>query len=317
MLAACAPVVIPAGPALAPPELAADSLVMADGARLPLHAWLPEAPPRAVVLAVHGFGDTARNAFRMAAPLFNAGGVALYAYDQRGFGEAPNWPLWPGAETLETDLAAASRLLRRRYPSLPLYILGESMGGAVAVAAAASKDPPVADGYILVAPALWGLSEMPAWMRGLLEFAAHTIPKVGFRNSAPGITPTDNPEAAAGWRDDPRTYKEVRVDTLYGLVNLMDAAVKAAPEFRARALILYGAHDQIVRAEPVRAALRRLPEGADQRLAYYAQGYHMLLRDRERAVVAGDILAWITNPEAPLPSGADRAAREWLARPGE
>ncbi|WP_171979214.1 alpha/beta hydrolase, partial [Roseomonas sp. TAS13] len=121
MLAACAPVVIPAGPALAPPELAADSLVMADGARLPLHAWLPEAPPHAVVLAVHGFGDTARNAFRMAAPLFNAGGVALYAYDQRGFGEAPNWPLWPGAETLETDLAAASRLLRRRYPGLPLY----------------------------------------------------------------------------------------------------------------------------------------------------------------------------------------------------
>ena len=72
---------IPAGPALAPPELAADSLVMADGARLPLHAWLPEAPPHAVVLAVHGFGDTARNAFRMAAPLFNAGGVALHAAD--------------------------------------------------------------------------------------------------------------------------------------------------------------------------------------------------------------------------------------------
>ena len=95
--------VIPAGPPLTPPELAADSLVMADGARLPLHAWLPEAPPRAVILAVHGFGDTARNAFRMAAPMLTADGVALYAYDQRGFGEAPNWPLWPGAETLKAE----------------------------------------------------------------------------------------------------------------------------------------------------------------------------------------------------------------------
>ncbi|MFC7542986.1 hypothetical protein ACFQU2_30850 [Siccirubricoccus deserti] len=60
LLGACSPRVLPAGPALGPAALARDALVMPDGARLPLHAWLPEGPPHAVLLALHGFNDAAQ-----------------------------------------------------------------------------------------------------------------------------------------------------------------------------------------------------------------------------------------------------------------
>ncbi|MBN8929781.1 MAG: hypothetical protein J0H19_24575 [Rhodospirillales bacterium] len=48
--------------------------------------------------------------------------------------------------------------------------------------------------------------------------------------------------------------------------------------------------------------------------AFYPEGYHLLLRDLHRITPTEDIITWMRAPEAPLPSGADRAAAAWLAR---
>jgi len=47
--------------------------------------------------------------------------------------------------------------------------------------------------------------------------------------------------------------------------------------------------------------------------AFYPDGYHLLLRDLGRAVPIADIVAWIAQPDDALPSGADRAATDWLS----
>ncbi|MEJ0071172.1 MAG: alpha/beta fold hydrolase [Pseudomonadota bacterium] len=66
-------------------------------------------------------------------------GIATYAYDQRGFGGAPDRGRWAGTPQLAADVASAAALLRGRYPGVPLYLLGESMGGAVAILAASGR----------------------------------------------------------------------------------------------------------------------------------------------------------------------------------
>ncbi len=314
LASACAPVVMSAGLPRMEAALAAEAVVMADGAKLPLRSWLPkEAPPRAVVLGIHGFGDHSGNAFEVPAPLLNARGVALYAYDQRGFGAAPHRGYWPGAPTLVSDAVAAARLVRARHPGVPLYMMGESMGVAVLLVAAASAEPPPADGYVLLAPAVRGRAYMGAVAAKAMDVLSWVMPAVAFYGSSPGFAPTDNEEAMERWSRDPLTLKQFRVDLLRGLVDLMDEAVEAAPRFRAPALILYGAKDRLVAGAPVRRMLRALPEGAPHRVAFYPDGHHLLLRDRNRAVVAADIASWLLHPDAPLPSGADAAAARWLA----
>lgn len=308
LLAACSPVVLPAGPAVTAPAVGEHFFTMPDGARLPYHAWLPEGGVRAVVLGIHGFGDYSRNFLDMPAPLLTEGGVALYAYDQRGFGAAPNRGYWPGAATLRADATAVARLLRARHPGVPLYLMGESMGVAVLLSAAVSNAPPPAEGYILLAPAVRGRASLGPVLREAMEIVAHTVPAWMFNNAAHGVVPTDNPDAARAWATDPLTTKVLRFDQVYGLVNLMDEAIAALPRFTAPALILYGGRDDLVPDSLVRAQLRSMPANARARIGYYPRGYHMLLRDRERAKVAADILAWIANHDAPLPSGADRAA---------
>src|SRR4029077_9185333 len=92
-----------------------------DGAHLPLRKFLPADGVKAVILALHGFGDYS-NAFTMPARAWASRGIATYAYDQRGFGGAPGHGLWAGEAQLSGDAIAASRILRRLHPGRPLYL---------------------------------------------------------------------------------------------------------------------------------------------------------------------------------------------------
>ena len=99
-----------------------------DGVELPLRAWLPYGgPPKAILLALHGFNDYAK-AFEPLGSSIAPRGVAVYAYDQRGFGAGVNVGIWAGMGRMTGDLRAAAARLRADHPGVPLYILGESMG---------------------------------------------------------------------------------------------------------------------------------------------------------------------------------------------
>jgi len=291
------------------PELADHAFVAADGATLPLRVWLPDGPPKTVILALHGFNDYS-NAFADPAKEWARHGIATYAYDQRGFGEAPLRGRWVGARQLASDVSAASRLLRARNPSTPLYLLGESMGGAVVISAvtgAAGGPRPSADGIILVAPAVWGRTGMNALERAALWTGDQLFPDLTLAPRGLGITPSDNVEMLRALARDKLVIKETRVDTIKGLVDLMDTALAAAPEVSAPMLFLYGGRDEIVPRAATEMWLADLPAATlmTRRIALYRNGYHMLLRDLEAPLVWRDVESWISDHRAPLPSAAD------------
>jgi alpha-beta hydrolase superfamily lysophospholipase len=306
-----------AAPRPAAPHFTDDEFVTADGAHLPLRSWLPNGETKAVVLALHGFNDYS-NAFAGTGTTLAQRGVATYAYDQRGFGAAPLHGLWPGRWQLAEDLGEASRLLRARYPGVPLYLLGESMGGAVVTVAMAGEDgmrKPEADGIILVAPAVWGRETMSILERSALWASIHLVPQMAVTGRGiVHVQPSDNIAMLRALGRDPLVIKATRVDAIYGLVGLMDAALAAAPRLDVPLLYLYGERDEIVPKAPTEQMIAHLPATwrDAQRVAWYANGYHMLLRDLDAAVVVGDIASWIGERRSPLPSGADRYAAQVL-----
>ena len=305
----------PQGPPL-PPQLAEKVLIAADGARLPLRTWLPEGKPKAVILALHGFNDYSE-AFDAPGEQWAKDGIATYAYDQRGFGEAPLRGRWAGTWLLADDLATASRLLKHRYPGVPLYCLGESMGGAVVAAAVsgmAGAPKPVCDGIILAAPAVWGRSTMNVFERVALWTGDELFPSMTLTGRGLHILPSDNIPMLRQLSRDPLVIKATRVDTIKGLVDLMDTALAAAPRIHVPMLLLYGDKDEVVPKEPTELFVAHLPYGerASRRIAWYDDGYHMLLRDLEGQMVCSDVESWIARPAAPLPSGADRKAAKVL-----
>lgn len=308
----------PVSPATAPTaELTPDSIVTPDGAVLPLHSWLPDGPVKTVVLALHGMNDYS-HAFAGPGRAWAKDGIATFAYDQRGFGAAPLRGRWAGTLQLDQDVVTASRLLRARYPGRPLYLLGESMGGAVAITAMtapAGVARPQVDGLILAAPAVWARSSMNVFERVALWGAYHLVPNMTLTGRGLHIVPCDNIAIMRELSRDPLVIKETRVDTIHGLVDLMDQAFAAAPRLTEKVIVLYGDHDQIIPAKPVRSWIADLPP-APRVVAWYTDGYHMLLRDLDADLVLDDIESWIASPALPLPSGADRRAAQILRRTG-
>lgn len=303
LLAACTPRFQDLGPAsAASPRLGEREVVMDDGTSLPVEVWRA-ARPRAAIVAVHGFNGYSED-FALPGPWLARHGLTVYTYDQRGFGRTPQRGLWPGTERMVADLKAMVALARARNPGRPVYVLGISMGGAVTMAAMADGLKP--DGAILVAPAVWGWETMNPVYTSTLWLAAHTVPWLELTGEGVEVWPSDNIEMLRAYARDPLNIKATRVDTLYGLVSLMDDAYLAADRFDVPVLYLYGEHDELVPEKPTRETMERI--AAPKRTVIYENGWHMLLRDKQRERVYRDVLAWIRDRGASLPSGEEVAA---------
>lgn len=309
-LLACTPRLQTPGPNVQnpmPPKLTETHYITRDGTQLPLNRWLPETTPRAVVLALHGFNDYSQ-AFATFGPWMAEQGIATLAYDQRGFGGSDQNGIWPGHEVLADDARGAIEAINRAYPGLPVYGLGESMGGAVLMTAHDMSALDI-DGLVLVAPAVWGRATIPAYQTATLWVFAHTMPWLSLSGQGIKRNPSDNIEMLRALGRDPLVIKNTRIDAMWGIVNLMDEALAAAQRFDAPMLLLFGAHDDIVPPEASRRMISALPDAPSnqRKIAVYDDGYHMLLRDLQGETVWRDILQWTRKPDAPLPSGADRS----------
>jgi acylglycerol lipase len=291
LLAGCAAVSPRTSDPVIPPRLDQGVVLANDGYRLPLSVWLPAArDPAAVLLALHGFNDY-RRSFAGLGEYLSKQGVAVYAYDQRGFGATLRPGHWAGTASLARDFGEVAALLRRRYPDTPLYALGDSMGAAVVMISLARHPEFPVKGAVLVAPALWGGRSLNPLYRAVLWLAAHTVP--GLRVTGRGLkrVVTDNEAMLRAMRADPLVLKDARIDALYGIVELMDEAVADASLVRTPLLVLYGERDQII---PKGAVCRVLGDlTALHRELFYRKGYHLLLRDREAHLVWQDIAAWL------------------------
>lgn len=318
LLSACMPMTYPPGTYANRPQILGNTFLAEDGARLPLRHWLPKTEPHAVLVALHGFNDYS-HFFDRPGSYFSELGIACFAYDQRGFGLAPKRGLWAGEAAYTDDLQALVRLLKQRYPKRPVYLLGESMGGAVIITAMSKTGMPPVDGIILSAPALWARSTMPWYQTSLLWTLVHTVPWLTLTGKGVKVMPSDNIEMLRALGRDPLVIKATRVEAVYGLTNLMDEAFNSAGILRANTLMLYGEKDEIIPKKPTYSFLQQFlaTNETEKTIAIYQQGYHMLLRDLEAPTAWKDIAAWINDRPAKLPSGADSHARQVLAQHGQ
>jgi acylglycerol lipase len=291
------------------PQFTADHFISFDGARLGLSSWAPkDGEPWAVIIGLHGMNDYGET-FYLAGPWWAERGIATYAYDQRGFGRSPERGVWGGERLMTADLSAAIDAARRKHPGARIAVVGESMGAATALAAFGSDAPPRADRLVIVAPAVWGWSNLPLAYRATLWLGAHTAPRqpvTAPRRVVRRIQASDNTAMLQRIGRDKNMIFETRIDALYGLVRLMERAFQRIGRAPPETVLLYGAKDQIIPRRSVERAAGRLPAGV--RSVEYPNGYHMLLRDLQAEIVWADILAFLKDAQAPLPSGAGPVA---------
>jgi alpha-beta hydrolase superfamily lysophospholipase len=160
---------------------------------------------------------------------------------------------------------------------------------------------------------------MPFYQRWALLLTSYTVPWMKLTGSNLDIQASDNVEALIALGKDPLVIKATRIDAMHGLSDLMDEALAAAPRFDRRALLLYGEKDELVPLDPMLQLWQQLPAdaGERQRRVLYQNGWHLLFKDLQAAVVIEDVARWIADPAAPLPSAADHQAVQRLDSLGD
>jgi len=288
--------------ALIPPTT---TLTLSDKTTIPIRIWAAS-HPKAVILALHGYGDS-RDAWEWPAPTLADSAITTIAPDQRGFGQAPKRGQWPGTRRMVQDTIEEANWVHTHYPTLPLYLMGESMGAATALLATTRPGISPIAGTILVSPAVLNIDPASRTLLNLITLIAPDWTFTG-EDVPIKVIPTTNIAAMRRLYFDPLTLKTSRLDSVTGLVSLMATASHTPAPARTPLLILYGDQDQLVPQGPMASFWRRTPTARHDLIP---GGHHLLLRDRPIATT--DILSWIEHPTRPLPSGGDIAAAAWIA----
>jgi acylglycerol lipase len=313
--AACGgtPIAAPS-PATEEPRLLETAVRTSDGFILPLYRWMPPVSPAAVVLALHGFNDYG-GGFESLAQALIGYEIAVYAYDQRGFGATEQRDAWHGQAALASDAITVANLLRDRYPDLPIYIAGKSMGGAVAVLAMTSADPLAVDGLVLLAPAITQVEALPWYQRFALWLGTQVAPGAQVSIDLAeivGVRLTDQPWVTDQLREDPLVQQSARIETLEYLSEMMANALDAIDSLDARTLLLIGGRDEVLPSRSMCPMLERWPERAKSAttIVVYPEGHHMLTRYSRRIQTFADVADWVHGGERPLSSGRGQTPSE-------
>ncbi|MCK5828911.1 MAG: lysophospholipase [Methylococcales bacterium] len=313
---ACTPMIHPSGVSVSACRITNNLYITTDATELQLKTWkTPQQKTDAVIIALHGFNDYS-HFFQQPGIYFSQHKIASYAYDQRGFGGSLTRGLWAGIDTYIDDLTCFVNQVTAAHPNIPIYLLGESMGGAIVISTVVQSTQPAIKGIILAAPAIWARRTMPWYQNTLLWTLSHTVPWLTLTGDSLEIIPSDNIEMLRALSKDPLIIKETRVESIYGLVNLMDHALSSTKKISTKTLLLYGEKDEIIPKEPTYQFLQGLKNNSEKHtVAFYENGYHMLLRDLQASIVWKDITAWINSDNTPLPSGADKRTKKILDHP--
>ncbi|MEA2374728.1 MAG: acylglycerol lipase [Thermoleophilaceae bacterium] len=259
------------------------------GLRIEWQAWMPAAVPAATVVLAHGASEHSGRYAWTAERLADAG-YATYAIDHRGHGrsEGPRAVI-DRMDNAVADLHQLVGLAASRAGRRP-YLLGHSMGGAVALAYALRHQVDL-EGLILSAPlaALEAASPITRVMSAVLSTVA---PSLGvFEIDSTAVS--RDPEVVRAYDEDPLNHHgKLPARTIAELSATVGRFEAEVPTLTLPLLTMHGSADRLTPPEGSEMVHERAGS-ADKSILRYEGLYHELLNEPERDRVAADIVAWL------------------------
>ncbi|MDZ4833240.1 MAG: alpha/beta fold hydrolase [Candidatus Melainabacteria bacterium] len=262
--------------------------------KVPYRAWLPEQKPNEVILCVHGLGFSSAS-FAEFGRQMAAHGSATYAIDVRGFGQ------WMSKgqglmdfEACLTDIESALKTLRKHYPSTPIYVVGESMGGAIALNAA-SRYPDLVNGLISSVPSSDRFAKASSELTIGAKYMINKDKPVDISQEVVSRA-TANPTLRKKWEAEPLNRMKISPKELKQFDDFMKGNYDAAALVqRTPVLLLAGFKDKLVKPEGTIELFNAI-SCEDKLLMVVGDGEHLLLEENQLTEqLESMIVVWIRN----------------------
>jgi len=252
------------------------------------------ATPRAIVAVVHGIAEhSGRYAFL--AESANQCGLGVVSVDLRGHGRSPGERSY--VERFDDYLLDVDTLLakaRELASGRPVFLMGHSMGGAIALRWLAVRGPGVARlaGVILSSAALKIGGDVPRLLVALAPLLSRWLPHLRGKRFDPAVISRDATAVAAYVNDPLVSLEAPPARTGAELLEAMEANRAAAAGLALPVYLFHGDADRLTDPAGSRE-IYQLWGGPDRTLRLWPGSRHETLNDLDREAVAAELFEWV------------------------
>jgi acylglycerol lipase len=269
-------------------------------------AWLPRHPARAVVVIVHGLHEHSARYAHVGARLA-AVGFAVYAADHRGHGRSDGQRANVERMALiVADLSSFVRFAVERHPGLPVFMVGHSLGGLIALHYATepgatepgatepgtTEPATLLDGLVVSGPAVQ-VAAGSGLQRRLAGVLSALVPNLGVVALDADQKISRDPDVVRAYQADPLVYHgKVKARTGAEMLVMMAGLPARLPQLSMPLLLLHGTDDEIC-ALAGSAMVHDAVSSPDKTLRQYQGLYHEVFNEPEREAILTDLVSWL------------------------
>lgn len=269
------------------------SLDTADGDSLYWQCWSPAGSPGAVLLLVHGLAEHSGR-YAHFADFFVRRDYAVIALDHKGHGRSGGrrchvrgFSDFTGALQLLSDKA------RRDHPRVPLFLVGHSMGGLIALHFLFEHQSAF-EGCILSGAAVMPTVDLSPIQRVMMRCCSRLLPGLRLMQLESSAISRDG-EVVERYRNDPLVHSgKVTSRLAEQLFTAMEGLAGRLESIRLPMLILHGGSDGLTSPEGSRMVYRNISSD-DKKLIVYDGLYHEVYNEPEQEAVMSDVADWIAR----------------------
>jgi alpha-beta hydrolase superfamily lysophospholipase len=252
--------------------------------------WCPDQSPWGILLIIHGLGGHS-GLFSNVVDVLLPRGYCVYAPDLPGNGRSPgvrgHIQQW---EEFRQVVDSFLVLIRSDHPGIPCFLLGHSLGGAIALDYVL-RIPGTVQGVILSAPTLGKIGVSP--LKFVIAQLCSTLwPTFSLTTGIDLEAGARDPAVLARYENDPLRHQRgsSRLATEY--LKTADWLQAHVQELQCPLLMLQGGSDRVVSPDVNRQVFEQIPL-TDKEWREYPNSYHELFDDLDYAMVIADLADWL------------------------
>jgi alpha-beta hydrolase superfamily lysophospholipase len=254
-------------------------------------SWRPEGEPRAIILIAHGYGEHSSR-YQEAASFFVEKGITVYAVDHEGHGQSEG--VRADIKQIEDyvyDLRKIVGLIREQEVLVPLFLVGHSMGGGIALLFGAWFGE-LLSGLVLSAAGVKVGEDVSPMVKIISRVVARLLPTMPLVEFQTDVVSRDETVVENIHRDPLVYHGKIRARMGYQLLRIEPLFHQYAHQITLPVLIMHGSDDRNVLHSSSRMVYEEIGS-EDKKLHTFEGLYHDLFHEPEKQQVLEAMLEWI------------------------
>ena len=274
-------------------DLVAGSFINASGLRINARYWEPKCQIRAMVGILHGYGAHCMR-YDEVATTFAEEGILTFAHDYQGMGQSEGERVPASDFTVySADILQHVDIMRSRYPSLPIFLLGQSIGCLLILMCLQARED-LCQGIVLLGACI---KPSVGWAPRLLLSCANALVPGYCIVSSDSRSLSRDQEAVARYLEDPLAWKSgFSIGFVYSFFSYIDQVRPRLGEITTPTLLYHGGGDTTVPPENAHIIHQEI-SSKDKEVRVVPLCLHSLLHELEpeRSAVIHGIRTWVLS----------------------